>query len=32
MAQTLLDVERGGMGASLEQQKMIEESEREYWG
>jgi alkylation response protein AidB-like acyl-CoA dehydrogenase len=32
VAQTLLDVERGGMGANLEQQKMIEQSEGEYWG
>jgi alkylation response protein AidB-like acyl-CoA dehydrogenase len=32
VAQTLLDVERGGMGANLEQQKMIEEREGQYWG
>ena len=32
VAQTLLDVERGGMGVTLEQRKAIEESERKYWG
>ena len=32
VAQTLLDVERGGMGVTLEERRGIEEREREYWG
>ena len=31
VAQTLLDVERGGMGVTLAQREAIEESERNYW-
>jgi alkylation response protein AidB-like acyl-CoA dehydrogenase len=32
VAQTLLDVERGGMGITLAQRQEIEESERKHWG
>ena len=32
VAQTLLDVEHGGMGVTLDERKAIEEREREYWG
>ena len=31
VAQTLLDVERGGKGVTLEQAKQIEVTEREHW-
>jgi len=31
VAQTLLDVERGGQGVTIEQRKQIEITEREYW-
>ena len=32
VAQTLLDVERGGMGVTLSQRQAIEEREKKYWG
>ena len=31
VAQTLLDVERGGMGTTLDERKTIEDREREHW-
>ena len=31
VAQTLLDVERGGMGTTLDERKGIEDREREHW-